>query len=383
MLHLRNYAHLALLFGILLFAESFAIAEGLVDEQLPKTWQNESALRDVHFIDTQRGWAVGDHGVILKTTDGQNWNAVADVNRSVADWNHAGGELSLREKLQGVKDKRVQDTVSTSKSRSHKVTCRLDSVFFLNERQGWAAGGFAVPLLDRTRSVVLKTTDGGVNWRVVSKTIPPHIKHLEFTDAHTGWAIGDSSSSFGSGIYFTRDGGQSWKNQPLADRRSRHDWVAASCFDRRGKRVVGVSRSGQLKFSQGNKVDNAAVLADRKQHFHDVVMTDAKNGWAVGSLGAIFRTRDQGLSWQAPAQLKNSDTPTEQSRAIGLIDFQSVATTKTKVWAAGKPGGCIVSIDKKSGAAKLHPTPIKTSIHRISFVDESHGWAVGDLGIGR
>ena len=369
----RIYVYLALALSNIFLISPPASGQGLIDERLPKSWRQESALRDVHFIDTRQGWAVGDQGVILKTIDGgQSWNAVADVDRSIEDWNHAAGQMSLREKLRGVKDRRVQGSVAMKKSSSPKVTCQLNSVYFLNESYGWAAGGYAVPLLDRTRSVILKTIDGGANWRVLSNTMPAHIKHIQFSDHKTGWAIGDSSSSLRSGIFFTHDGGQTWQEQPLADRQQRHDWVAAA---RHGQRLVGVSSTGQLKFSQGNKVDNGGVLASQAQHFHDIVMTDSANGWAVGSLGAIFQTRDQGLSWQAPPDIQNSGLRLEE------VDFLTVATTQTKVWAAGKPGGCLVSIDKRSSAVQIHQTPITSAVHRITFANESHGWAVGDLGI--
>jgi photosystem II stability/assembly factor-like uncharacterized protein len=368
-----KYVYWTALISSVLLAYSPAAGQGLSTEPLPKSWQQESALRDIHLIDARQGWAVGDHGVILKTTDGgQRWNAVADVNRAVEDWNQALGQLSLREKLNGVKDRRVQAAVATSKLSSSKVTCQLNSVYFLNESYGWAAGGYAVPLLDRTRSVVLKTVDGGVNWQVITNTTPPHIKHLHFSDHNTGWAIGNSSSSFGSGIFFTHDGGQTWQGQSLADRKQRHDWVAAA---RQGQRLIGVSATGQLKFSQGNKVDNGGVLADRRQHFADIVVTSPGDGWAVGALGAIFQTRDQGLSWQSPRAIQANRL------SLGQIDFQTVTATETKVWAAGKPGGCLVSVDKQSSAVKIHATPITSAIHQIVFVDEAHGWAVGDLGM--
>ncbi len=376
MYYLRLYVRCVLLFGCIIFAPAAAIAQGLIDEPLPAAWQKEAALRDVHFVDARHGWAVGDHGVILKTIDGgEHWNAVADVNRSMVDWDHAAGQLSLREKLRGVQDRQIQSATFTSKSRSSKVSCQLNSVFFLNARLGWAAGGYAVPLLNRTRSVILKTVDGGIHWKVIANTLPPAIQQIEFSDPNTGWAIGDASASFTAGIFFTHDGGQTWQSRPLANRQHRHRWVAASGIKKPGQRLIGISTSGQLKFSEGNQVDNAAVLAQSKQHFYDLVMTDALNGWAVGALGAIFQTRDQGLSWQAPARLQNDPLPIDQ------IDFLSITATKTKVWAAGRPGGCLVSVDKRTGETHLHKTPITSAIHRIFFLDENRGWAVGDLGM--
>jgi len=95
----RIYVYLALLIGNVVLTSSPVTGQGLSGESLPKSWQQQSALRDVHFIDTLQGWAVGDQGVILKTVDGgQRWNAVADVNRSVEDWNRAVGQISLSEK---------------------------------------------------------------------------------------------------------------------------------------------------------------------------------------------------------------------------------------------------------------------------------------------
>lgn len=353
------------------------LAQGTIDRPLPTTWQAQAGLRDVHFVDVDHGWAVGDHGVILKTVDrGQHWVAVADANRSIEDWNHAAGEVSLKDKLLGVQQRRIQSGASTSTASAPKVSCQLNTVFFLNQNLGWAAGGYAVPLLNRTRSVILKTTDGGINWRVISNTMPPHMKQIRFSSPNNGWAVGDSSNVFSSGIFLTNDGGQTWQSQSLSNRRQRDRWVRA---DRRQQTLIGVTRSGELKFTAGNGsgIDNAGVLSSSKQRFNDVAMVDDRHGWAVGDFGAIFQTRDRGLSWQVPPALQNSTLPRD------LIDFSSVTISPANgdIWAAGKPGGVLVSIEKQTGAVNFHATPITSAIHRIQFADALHGWAVGDLGI--
>ena len=84
----RKYVYLTLLLSTIAFHCPLAAGQGLSTEPLPKSWRQESTLRDIHMIDNRQGWAVGDHGVILKTTDGgQRWNADADVNRAIEDWN--------------------------------------------------------------------------------------------------------------------------------------------------------------------------------------------------------------------------------------------------------------------------------------------------------
>src|SRR5262245_19120199 len=87
------------------------------EEPPPSTWKNNATLRDVFFLNQRLGWAVGDQGTILRTEDaGLTWSLVY-TNQS----------------------------------------CSLCSVYFVDEMNGWAAGGNAVPLVDRTHAVILRT----------------------------------------------------------------------------------------------------------------------------------------------------------------------------------------------------------------------------------
>ena len=131
-------------------------------------------------------------------------------------------------------------------------------------------------------------------------------------------------------------------------------------------------------------MDAAAILGKGAQHFSDVAITDAsitgeKDAWAVGQRGAIFRSADNGLSFR-PAKL-TYDNPDRQQQTLSLIDFETMTVTEDKIWAAGKPGSCLVSVDRKTLNVAFHKTPVTTAIHRISFVDANTGFAVGDLGV--
>ena len=70
-----------------LFAVSIAMlgttsADDLIlQEPVPLEWLNDADLNDVHFIDPQNGWAVGQHGTILRTTDGGVTWQTATVRR--------------------------------------------------------------------------------------------------------------------------------------------------------------------------------------------------------------------------------------------------------------------------------------------------------------
>ena len=100
----------------------------------------DAELTDVFFVDADRGWAVGEHGVVWHTADGgRNW--------------------------------RQQDST---------VTCRLESVWFLDPQNGWAVGGQIQPYTHRTSGVVLRTRDGGRQWTTI----------VNPTSANCGWPRG-------------------------------------------------------------------------------------------------------------------------------------------------------------------------------------------------
>src|SRR5690606_35626016 len=121
---------------------SWIFLDSGVDEQLSR----------VFFLDSLKGWVVGDSGVILHTSNGgQNWV--------------------------------LQDS---------RVTNRMLDIFFLNENTGWAlswqlfgSGG------GQFGTVIHNTADGGQTW---SDTFSPqedtYINTIYFANSQTGWMGG-------------------------------------------------------------------------------------------------------------------------------------------------------------------------------------------------
>jgi photosystem II stability/assembly factor-like uncharacterized protein len=113
---------------------------------------------DVIFPDTAYGWAVGDSGKIMRSTNGGlSWTSQASP------------------------------TVKT-----------LFGVYFLNRNTGFAVGA---------AGTVLKTTNGGTNWIAHATTDVIPWKRVYFSDTQTGWLLSDTVSSK---IHYTTDGGSSW-----------------------------------------------------------------------------------------------------------------------------------------------------------------------------
>ena len=88
----------------------------------------------------------------------------------------------------------------------------VDSVFdgaveFVDHRYGWVGGGEISPNVE---GWVHLTTDGGKTWSGRTLDDPWPIRDLHFLTAKLGWAAGGNVFSGVGGMYFTRDGGQTW-----------------------------------------------------------------------------------------------------------------------------------------------------------------------------
>jgi hypothetical protein len=95
------------------------------------------------------GFAVGDSGTIIKTTDGgTTWTA-----------------------------------------HNVPVSMFLTSVYFIDSDTGYAAGA---------NGAILKTTNGGTNWMVQNSGISQNLSSICFTAPNAGYAVGDSGTIIGT-----------------------------------------------------------------------------------------------------------------------------------------------------------------------------------------
>ncbi len=119
-------------------------------------------LRSVFFMDTQNGFAVGDNGAIISTTDGgSTW--MYPVPPVVRDF---------------------------------------DGITFINANTGFIIGGSTS---GAGRKTILQTTDGGLNWNVLLDTTGAILKDISFADSLVGYIVGDSAT-----VLKTIDGGLTW-----------------------------------------------------------------------------------------------------------------------------------------------------------------------------
>ena len=102
---------------------------------------------DIYLINSTTGWAVGNNGIIIKTTDGTSWNY--QINPDTSDQS-------------------------------------LYNAFFLNATEGWTVG---------SGGVILHTTNGGVLWTIEGTGMTSNmLTTVHFTSSKNGYVLGNNKT---------------------------------------------------------------------------------------------------------------------------------------------------------------------------------------------
>lgn len=326
--------------------------------------EEDAQLHDVQFVSDQRGWAVGDHGVIWHTSDGgEQWNL-----------------------------------------QNSGVSCSLYSVCFLSDRVGWAAGGGTMPFTRLSYGVLLHTTDGGKTWQTLlsnetkcraeparkdavpddnppAKNSPasnssgpgpaaklPRLTRVKFFSQDQGFAAGQGSEDQPSGVFFTEDGGASWRDLPG---QTSPGWLAADFLNEEIGVVAGPR--GRVALIAGEQIALPRVENLGVRGLHGVALQRPRSGWLVGDGGLVLRTDNAGLVWEAP--------PTPLPEGIReAFDFRTVCCRGKHVWVAGEPGSVIWHSADGGKSWEKQTTEQTLPLAAIRFSSDECGCAVGALG---
>lgn len=286
-------------------------------------YRQESGVRytidSIFFVDENTGWAVGDRGTVLKTTDGgETWTPqnpgtgawVTDVHFVDENTGWVVGDSGFVA--------RTTNGGATWVPQHSTTTKNLWNVQFINADVGWAVGpaGGDGPPPPGVYSTILKTTNGGLTWTEVEGH-ELHVLNLHFIDENTGWLAGD-------GLYKSTDGGDTW--QEVRPKNSLYravhfvgadtGWVVGAAG-----RILHTTDGGANWVTQDSGVAVELV---------NVYFLDADNGWVVGNDGLILATADGGATWRH--QFSGG------TRYLGGIFFIDQDTG----WASG-PGGTILA----------------------------------------
>ena len=306
---------------------------GPVSSDTPGAWTIQDGgtandLLDVSFPDAANGWAVGEAGTILHTSDGGTTWTLQD----------SGTKFELAE------------------------------VVFVDADSGWAVGKFGT---------ILHTSDGGQTWEHQadsSITLNRSLIAVSFVDELTGWAF----TQRGSFLLVTRDGGKTWSREFLSNTSNR----SGVYFVDSNRGWVSQSQGGVLRTTDGGGTWTLERgVTGPRIGTTQVFFLNEELGWISGwrskgqdfefalllSDGMIARTTDGGRSWE------RHDTGT--GRFVWDVEFVS----ENEGWAVGSFGTVIYSDDGGISWTR-QPSPVDTLLRSVTFADKKNGWAVGNDG---
>jgi photosystem II stability/assembly factor-like uncharacterized protein len=238
-------------------------------------------LSSIFFTDANNGYAVGGDyksGAICKTTDGgTTWTHqyVSNQLNSVCFTSlNTGYIVGAMHTLGGI----ILKTDDAGATWSEQFPPEgLNSIFFINASIGYAVG---------YNGSIVKTTNGGTNWVVLSNKISNDLSSVFFVDENTGYAVGLDGI-----IIKTINGGATWN----------------------------VLSSGTTK------------------NLYSVFFTDANTGYVVGAGGIILKTTNGGGMVVTPDNFNVASS-------AGIVHFSVTSDTSWTVssdssWCSITPSG--------------------------------------------
>src|SRR4029079_1379661 len=316
-----------------------------------------SNLNGVILLDTGTGFAVGDTGTILKSTDaGATWTPL---------------------------------TSGTSNT--------LHGVYFLDLNQGVAVGD---------SGTILRTTDGGVTWQSIASGVEDSLRSVSFngtngicggdsqdilysTDSGASWQIGQSgffgggfpgaqmlsptvgfvagqNSIFAPLVGASTDGGATWTFQTFLFENNEGGCNDGFFFDQDTGLVSGsvFDGGGAIARPTDGGTNWSTLFFDQPIEGLDFPVTNTTNvGFAVGWGGRILHTTNMGIAWTDQASGTSANL-NDVSFANDALRGIAVGDSGTILWTAngGGPGPTPTPTPTASPTPSATPTvtPIVT-----------------------
>lgn len=284
-----------------------------------KGWDNIDSntpahLVDIFFSDRYNGWAVGDTGTVLRTTNaGRNWSKVEIDSKlnvyQVKMFSGGNGYLCGPGLLQTTDDGNTWNRVDPHKDITET---NFRAMFFEDFNNGWLS-------FDRT---LFKTTDAGASW-----VNTPHpfnwgsILGIYFADDMNGWFCGTEGV-----IFHTTDGGDNWEVQQTSLSK-----IVVSIHFVDATNGWAVTHNGPVlrTIDAGKTWEHVQFTGEPL--LSDIYFVDTNKGWISGYDGLIYHSENGGMDWTT------QQSGTEET-LFGIFAFDS-----DDIWSVGQNGTIIHS----------------------------------------
>ena len=161
-------------------------------------------------------------------------------------------------------------------------------LFFINENTGLAVSNFGK---------IIKTTDGGFNWKNVNVPVIPglYLENIQFTDNLTGYVLGWHNVYYSSNSWYqqsillkTTDAGNNWTSVNVPDGKI----YGMYFFDNQNGVLSG---NGLLKTTNGGQTWTTVI----SKHFIGINFKNHNEGIITDNKGVYYETKNSGANWDS------------------------------------------------------------------------------------
>lgn len=213
----------------------------------------------------------------------------------------------------------------------------------------WAVGN----TVDERR--IYYSEDGGKSWKVQYATKGKSQQDITFPDKKTGYVVGPAGS-----ILKTTDTGKNWVAQVSG---TTSDLYGIDCVD--NTRCWAAGGGGTILFTGDGGKSWVQQITGTGQQFEEVFFIDEFQGWAVGAGSNIFHTIDGGVTW-------------EQQKTGTNSQFYDLQCIDQNCWAVGS-GTKVNMVQTIDGGLSWTPVvvPATGKLNAIQFATFMTGYAAG------
>jgi photosystem II stability/assembly factor-like uncharacterized protein len=248
-------------------------------------------------------------------------------------------------------------------------------IFFLNKQCGWIVGRTIIPP-NPEQGLLLRTTDGDLNWENIRVAPPPNQIYLEFQkvfflNEKIGWVLSPH------GIFKSLDGGKNWYHQ--TDSLNCYNFYDIYFLNEKIGWLTGCYQATDMftaiyKTVDGGDTWKVQVFENMYDPFYKITFIDSLDGYAVGgglerSGSYVYHTADGGETWHG--WIDYGYVPLHDAAYINRNNF----------WTVGSHVGFGTIIYTSDGENWVNQYISDINgffpLFCIDFTDSLNGWAAG------
>jgi len=244
-----------------------------------------SVLYAITYSDSEIIWAVGEDGMILKSSDsGKEWeNIIGPTDRDLRGVAFANASTGWIVGKTGTILKTIDGGESWI-SQNSGTTRTLYSVTAISENTLWIAG---------KSGTLLHSMDGGEIWHQIDIENSSRLEDIWLSDSLTGWVVGSNGT-----ILRTENGGESWEDIDSGLQEDLYPWFYGVHFNQTNMGWICGSDGTILKTNDGGinwEYQETPIVAT----LYDIFFLNESIGFSVGSGGNVLTTYDGGETWNS------------------------------------------------------------------------------------